>query len=535
MRAWLATLAALGAVPAGALAQPAKLAKQATELPCKLTDYRVTRSGVEGPPKTVAVLCDGTRLADFAATAVLYRLQDESVVHPAVESVRVEGAAARSGSWLVFRFTHGLEPGQDYELRLSGTYTRPTNRDVKELLPTTRFRFSTRADLAVVKTPGPEGVYLTSQFEMQVSDAAKLIDNSHHEEYTLKPASAAPDDYDSMGQILIPSGPSSAGQLGPKLEVQGVTDAFGQIPPVKAPKPAPPPAAPKSKDAAAWYFNFLHQAGVGTTPTWIANIKMAPVFRVLPGGFFVTPALNVDVGQGQVGQTRTNDLINPKLGVTRLVRTRNRIFEAMGFAPAFSYETNRAGDKRNTLLDGDWRFYIRGLRNTKAERTQEAFQEARRENSKALPQDVPKKKFGYDTQIYLGTEIGRSLTDNTVKSSDKSSQVMVPAYAVRRLRPHLSSTWEFGSFTVSLLAYPRYLFSPENVTRESDTLQPGGKTNKTIFLKTASGWRPYGECSISYAFDPAGHYAVNTAYKLGSQPPNFDRVNLVQSGILIRF
>lgn len=43
------------------------------------------------------------------------------------------------------------------------------------------------------------------------------------------------------------------------------------------------------------------------------------------------------------------------------------------------------------------------------------------------------------------------------------------------------------------------------------------------------------QVSLSYAFDPAGHYSVDTAYKVGSQPPNFDRVNLVQSGILIRF
>src|ERR1035438_1076149 len=91
------------------------------------------------------------------------------------------------------------------------------------------------------------------------------------------------------------------------------------------------------------------------------------------------------------------------------------------------------------------------------------------------------------------------------------------------------------SDTLSISVFPRYLFTPENVTRETTTLLASGKTNQTIFLTTASGWRPYGECTLSYAFDPAGHYSVNTAYKAGSQPPNFDRVNLVQSGILIRF
>lgn len=534
MRTMLIALVAFGAVSTGVLAQPKREARQATELPCKLVEYRIARSDAKGPPDTVAVLCDGARLADFASTAVLYKLQDESVVYPAIESVDVQGGAARSGFWLVFRFTRSLQPGQDYELRLSGTYARPTDPTVAERFSSTRFRFSTRPDLAVAKTPGRAAVYLTSHFEMQVSGAAQLIDAANRKEYTLEPASAEPDDYDGMGQILIRGGPSP-GQLGGKLEVRGVTDAFGQTPPVKPPKPAPPPAAPKSKDAAAWYFNFLHQAGVGISPSWIANIKAAPVLSVLPGGFFVTPALNVDAGRGQVGQTKTNDLINPKLGVTRLVRTGNGILEAMRFAPSFSYETDRAGDKRNALFDGDWRLYVRGLRNTQASRTREAFQRARLLDPKVLPQDVPKKKFGYDTQIYLGTEIGGSLTDNAAKSSDKSSQVVVPAYAIRRLRPHVSSTWEWGSFTASVSVYPRYLFSPENVTSETATPQPGGGTKRTIFLKTASGWRPYGECSISYAFDPAGHYAVNTVYKLGSQPPNFDRINLAQSGILIRF
>jgi hypothetical protein len=537
MRAILVVLAALGAVPAGVLAQPAKQeAKQSTDLPCKLTDYRIVRSDATKPPDTVAVLCDGRSLAGFAATAVLYVLQDESVVIPAVESVAMQAPRAKAFSWLIFHFAHSLKAGQDYELRLSGTYARPTNPDVAEKFSGTRFRFSTRPDLAVAKTPGRDGVYLTSHFEMQVSDQAKLIDNSHNKkEYKLQAEPADPDDYDLKGQILIPNGPATPGELGPKLELQGVTDAFGQVPQVKPPKPAPPPAAPKNKDAAAWYFNFMHQAGVGITPSWIADIKMAPVFSMLPGGFFVTPSLNVDVGQGQVGQTKTNDLINPKLGVTRLVRTRNRTLQAMRFAPSFSYETDRAGDKRNSLFDGDWRFYISGLYNTKAERTQEAYWRARLLNPKALPQDVPKAKFGYDIQIYLGTEIGGPLTNNTSKSSDKSTSVLVPTYAVRRLRPHLASTFEFWNLTLSISVFPRYLFGTEYVTREATTLKATGKTNQTIYLSTVSGWRPYGECTLSYAFDPSGHYSVNTAYKVGSQPPNFDRVNLVQSGILIRF
>ncbi|MGO9259412.1 MAG: hypothetical protein ACLQU1_24320 [Bryobacteraceae bacterium] len=359
MRSSLAVLIAL--LPAVILAQPAREAKEATDLPCKLTDFRIARSSAAGPPDTVAVRCDGTELADFAATAMLYRLEDESVAYPEIEKVNAQAPTAKSPFWLIFRFAHGLQLARDYELRISGTYARPSNRAVAERFPATRFRFSTSADLAIAKTPGRDAVYLTSHVEMQVSDAAKLIDHANNKEYALEPASTEPDDYDTMGQILLRDGPSSLGQVGAKLAVQGVTDAFGLIPPVNPPKPTPPAAAPKSKDASTWYLNFLHQAGVGITPTWIANIKLAPVFRALPGGLFVTPSLNVDVGQGQVGQTNTNDLINPKLGVTRLIRIKNSILEGVRFVPSFSYETNRERDKENALFDGDCRFYVGGL------------------------------------------------------------------------------------------------------------------------------------------------------------------------------
>ena len=213
MRSLLVIAIALAAVPLAVLAQPAKQeAKQSTDLPCKLTDYRVVRSDAQKPPDTVAVLCDGSRLADFAATAVLYVLQDESVAIPAVETANMQGPTARSGFWLVFRFKNSLKAGQDYELRLSGTYARPTNPNVMEKFSGTRFRFSTRPDLSVAKTPGRDAVYLTSHFEMQVSDQAKLIDKSHNKEYKLEAIPIEPDEYDARGQILIPNGPSTPGE-----------------------------------------------------------------------------------------------------------------------------------------------------------------------------------------------------------------------------------------------------------------------------------------------------------------------------------
>jgi hypothetical protein len=534
----------------GQIAHVGQEDKRPADLPCKLTDYRVLHA--QNPPDTVAALCYGPPLADFTATARLFLMNDKTMAVQAIETVKVQGPAAEKGNWLVFPFTHSLEAGQHYELRLTGTYSRTQpagagpgggTPKVPESFADVALTFRTDTSLTVAKATGRgDAAILTSNMEMKVSPNAKLTDTVKNKVYklTTRPIDPNDIDYDSIGLIFIEGSPTTD-KLGTKLAIEGVTDAFGQeVSKVVPAKPGTPAAAPKSKDDAAYYFNFLHQAGVGITPTWIADVKVAPVLKALPGELVPTPVLNVDVGQGQVGQTKTNDLINPKLGLARFVETQNKTLQAMNFTTSFAYETNRAGDRRNGLFDGDWRFYFGGLSDPMAKRTTEALQAATKRAAqvnpyaKISPEEVPKAKFGYDIQIYVGTELGGSFTNDTDKSSDKSTSVLVPMYAIRRLRPHVAATFEFGRFTWSISAFPRYLFAKEFVTREVAVVT-SGKTKQTIYLSTVSGWRPYGECTLSYSIDPAGHYSVNVAYKVGSQPPNFDRVNLVQSGILIRF
>lgn len=526
MQRLLWSLLILAAAPSALMAQAGVTQ---VDFPCQLTDYRIIQ------PNTVMVRCDGVNIDQFASMASLYKLLDESVAYPSVAIGKGSSPDVNYPFWLKFTLSQPLEHTQDYELRFSGSYRikRPGRTDlVTEFFKSTRFRFTTRPELAVAKTPGPNTQYLSGRSTVQLMPGAKLLDKSNGQEYDLELASADPADPDAAGQIILNPAPSALGQ---KLEVQGATDVFNQKLTVKPAKAAPPPAAPKTKEAATWHFNVLHQMGEGTKPTWIADVKIAPVLGGLPGRFYITPSLTVDTGNGKVGETKTNDIINPKFGVSRLVRTQSGIFNGIKFSPSISYETNRKRDKRNLLFDGDTRIYFRGLENTKAQRSQDAFLRARLLDPKVLPQDVPQARFGYSVKIFFGTELGRSLTDNEVKSTDKSSSVTVAKYAIRRLRPRFSGTLEFWRLTTSLSAYPRYLFSAENVTREVDTLQADGSVKKTILLHTISGWRPYGELSISYSFDPAGHYAANTVYKFGSQPPNFDHTNIVQSGVVVRF
>jgi hypothetical protein len=112
---------------------------------------------------------------------------------------------------------------------------------------------------------------------------------------------------------------------------------------------------------------------------------------------------------------------------------------------------------------------------------------------------------------------------------------VVPGYTIARLRPRAVSTLEWKAVTINLSVIPRYLFTKENVTREILVTQAAGTANRQIYLATASGWRPYAEIGVNVALDQAGHFAVGTTYKAGSPPVNFQKVNLFQSGLLVRF
>jgi hypothetical protein len=515
----LMTLVALLSTPIFLEAQPK------AELPCKLTEYRLVDRN------TLVMRCDGAVIDTLTAAGELYKVADESIVRPAVQDDSMVTIPKKF--FVQVSFKESLQPDQNYEVRFSGAF--PTARADGTIAMqnfSARFRFSTLTDLTPVTIPGRTAQELAGVSAVTFLAEATLSDDSNHKRYGLSAPTPDPNDYDAMGRILLQPETS---MLGKQLEAGGITDVFDRKFVVRKPKPAPPIAAPKNKDVASWYANFLHQAGPGVKPTWIADIKVAPIIGGMPAGLYFAPSLTIDVGQGAVGQKKTNDLINPKFAVTNLARFYAGPLQAVRFAPGIGYETNRLQDKSNILFDGDTRLYFSNLQNTKAERTLDAFLAARQKNPNILPQEVPTARTGYSIRFFFGTETGRPLTNNTVKSTDKSSQVVVPKYDIRRLRPRLSTTLEFWNFTVDVSMYPRYLLTAENVTREYDVPQPNGTIKKSIVVQRVSGWHPYGEAALTYALDPAGHYAFTTAYKLGAQPPNFDRISVMQSGILVRY
>jgi hypothetical protein len=56
-----------------------------------------------------------------------------------------------------------------------------------------------------------------------------------------------------------------------------------------------------------------------------------------------------------------------------------------------------------------------------------------------------------------------------------------------------------------------------------------------IFLHSVKNFRPYTESSLTWNLDYERHYAISVTHKFGSLPPNFDHINTVQTGFVIKF
>jgi hypothetical protein len=161
---------------------------------------------------------------------------------------------------------------------------------------------------------------------------------------------------------------------------------------------------------------------------------------------------------------------------------------------------------------------------------------AKKADSTLEPQDAPKAFFGYRWRFFTGIETGSQISDETAKASSGTSSVQVPGYSIARIYPKASLALEFSRFfTLNVSGTARYLCKTENVYRERDVVDADGTAAKEVYLTTVSGWRPSGEIGLSLALDDAGHYAVSSSLKLGSLPPNFERVVVVQTGITIKF
>ncbi len=338
---------------------------------------------------------------------------------------------------------------------------------------------------------------------------------------SLYPAMPVPDGPAEYGTVEVDLVESHLRQASVTIQITGIHDIFGQELALKSDVSLG--GVPKTKDASQWYFQFSHQAGPGSLPAWISDVKLAPqIGHPVLEGFFWTPSLNMDIGSGSVGTTKANDTINASLGLTRLFRFDERGLEAVRFTPALTFETNREFNQRNIVSDVDFAFSITGLSATRTERSWAIYNKLKDPKPKFSAQMA---SFGAGLQFFLGSEIGHDILAEKVTASKSTESVMVPPYSIARLRPRMTGFLEYKRMSLSLTAATRYLFLTEWVTRQSTN-------GKSIRLDPVSGFRPYGEAGIKFTLDQSGHIALNSTYKLGSQPPTFQYVNSVQSGVL---
>src|SRR5439155_215952 len=191
----------------------------------------------------LAQLMARSDLYSFHAHAALYELKDDSAVLPSIETSAVH-LVSSSRFWLQMTFNR-LRGGADFEVRLAGDYTLYIDGDPTTYeFPSTRFRFTTKPDLAVVKTKlGTQGLF----GHICLKQVGTLSDRTNNQIYSLVASSC--DDPDRLGRIRIEdSSRNQPAQLSQRLELSGVKDVFDQSPGVKPAKPAPPPAPPKNKE-----------------------------------------------------------------------------------------------------------------------------------------------------------------------------------------------------------------------------------------------------------------------------------------------
>src|SRR2546429_568605 len=112
----------------------------------------------------------------------------------------------------------------------------------------------------------------------------------------------------------------------------------------------------------------------------------------------------------------------------------------------------------------------------------------------------------------------------------------VPSFGIVRFNPHIQTNFELWRFTLDFQANCRYIGHTEYVGRiNSITDPPTGTSTDVAVLDSVHGRRGYGELSLSFAIDKSAHVNFTTTYKRGSAPPSFDKVDVVQSGITLKY
>jgi hypothetical protein len=341
-----------------------------------------------------------------------------------------------------------------------------------------------------------------------------------------------------LADVCVRDYATGAGEV-QNYTIDGFKNIFGDS--IKATGTDTTDKAPSDKTTASYYINLDAQAGQGQKPGYLVQATINPKLVNLSRGWYLTPDVNIDMGFSNSDTAKnTTDTLKGGVGVTRFFPS---LF--LEFEPTIQYETDRHGAHRNLLFDGEAQIFGKGWRHSIAQRNfDEYIRRLDPTRADVVTRPVPKKPeevnvyhWGYLFGLIAGTELGGALSADSVNSSDKKTSLTLPKYDIARIKPTLSFTGEYRRASLSLQAVPRYLFPHESVTRETTVPDPSDatKTIQQIYLRSLNGWRIFGTTTFLFKLDPAGHYAWTITHKIGSQPPNFDHVNQVESGLVVIF
>ena len=509
----------------------------AADFPCSLTNFRVMKAETRG---SLFVRCSNIHVTKIDFAGELFEMSGG--IQIASQKVRI--VESTFPGWLEVQLEKPLEKKKSYLLRFSGEgVVEVEGKVIPGPFDLVKLPISTKPTAVIVRRasakPTDLEFFLASNIGMNLTDLSKATLNEDmaglprllQAVFTLV-QSSVPGDPGTLAELrmnVVGDGPRS---LDSKLVVHGVTNLFGDPLEIDPKKHASIPGAPKTKEDADLFIKLLNQAGPGNKPGWAADVKFAPALVKALGGYYVSPSVLANVGLGTVADTKVSDSIKVGLGVTKFYRK-----PGVQFSPQAAFETNRKGTKQNILLDIDSQWFVRGIRKGVKERNLQTYANALLANSDLEPNDVPQHPFGYKIELFMGAEVGAPRTASKVAASEGDLFAIVPTYTIVRVRPKVVATLEYKRITLSLSATPRYLFAKEIVTKERRLSDPADSMKQLVYvdLHHAQGLRAYGEASVSYQFDPIGHYALSSTYKLGSEPPNFDHVSTVQTGLVIKF
>jgi hypothetical protein len=519
----------------------------AEEMPCVLGPYKMLSVN------RVAFDCART-LRSISGTATIRAIKSDGTVGNVVADGPL--TLIQDANWFTVTLATPIAAGADFEITLQGTANN-------QAFDASKIKVSTKPD-ATISVPirqnpssfryGRE-LWLSASVEVQFPPQLDLLSEDAPGVFVPHRAEvfAERSEVQQTGTARLTFKEHDAPkQLNSRMKIDGLKNVLGQDVRIKLNKRLAPASSPKDKDSSTYYAKLLHQAGMNSKPAFILDGKAAPVFPIASlRDIQLRPSATSDIGQGgAIGKTKTNDLIQFSFGIGRFVRTEHLgIVQGVDPTAGFTYETNYELAHKNALLTSEAQWLVAGTYEPLKEKNFVNYVKQRNCDGDFLrahsvpcdkslqPQDAVQANFGYELHFYTGIETGSQISVETGKASSGSSKVNIPKYSIARLYPKVSIALDLTHrFALTMSGTGRYLFATENVYREHDVLSTtGGDPTKQVYLTTVSGFRPSGEVGLAFALDDAGHYALSSAVKVGSLPPNFVRVATVQTGLTVKF